>query len=122
MSDYTLVQGSTGLAEGRPFGEDDYLMTHDERITIYDDKCFTNVAPEAGSEEAAIDARIGEYVQQALGRIITAPTAEKCEAELDGALAEMEQLGLSSLISYQNTLFQQNKQKLGLSFAFPGNR
>lgn len=122
VSDYTLVQGSTGLAEGRPFGEDDYLMTHDERITIYDDKCFTNVAPEAGSEEAAIDARIGEYVQQALGRIITAPTAEKCEAELDGALAEMEQLGLSSLISYQNTLFQQNKQKLGLSFAFPGNR
>ena len=56
------------------------------------------------------------------GRIITASSAEQCEAELDAALAEMENLGLSKLISYQNELFQANKAKLGLKFAYPGNR
>ena len=99
-----------------------YLMTHDDRMEIYDDKCFADVAPEAGSDEAAIQARIKEYRLQALGRIITASSAEQCEAELDAALTEMENLGLSKLITYQNKLFQANKAKLGLEFAYPGNR
>ena len=120
-SDYTIIQG-TAPQNGGVWTEDVYLMTHDDRIVIYDDKSFADVAPEAGSDEAAIQARVNEYKQQALGRIITAPTAEECEAELDHALEEMEKLGLSQLIEYQNTLFQQNKQKLGLTFAYPGNK
>lgn len=119
-SDYTIIQG-TMPKDGSVWSEDVYLQTHDDRITIYDDKCFADVAPEAGSDEAAIQARINEYKQQALGRIITAPTAEQCEAELDAALAEMENLGLSQLVEYQNGLFQANKAKLGLEYAFPGN-
>ena len=119
-SDYTIIQG-TMPQDGSVWSEDVYLQTHDDRITIYDDKCFADVAPEAGSDEAAVQARINEYKQQALGRIITAPTAEQCEAELDAALAEMESLGLSQLIEYQNGLFQANKAKLGLVYAFPGN-
>ncbi len=118
-SDYTIIQGTAPKNGG--VWTDEYLMTHDDRIVIYDDKSFADVAPEAGSDEAAILARVNEYKQQALGRIITAPTAEQCEAELDAALAEMEKLGLSQLIDYQNELFQQNKQKLGLTFAYPGN-
>lgn len=120
-SDYTIIQG-TFPKDGGVWTEDVYLQTHDDRITIYDDKCFADVAPEAGSDEAAIQARINEYKQQALGRIITAPTAEQCEAELDAALAEMENLGLSQLIEYQNERFQENKAKLGIEYAFPGNR
>ena len=34
----------------------------------------------------------------------------------------MENLGLSKLITYQNTLFQANKAKLGLTYAYPGNQ
>lgn len=120
-SDYTIIQG-TAPQNGGVWTDDVYLMTHDDRIVVYDDKSFADVAPEAGSDEAAIQARVNEYKQQALGRIITAPTAEQCEAELDHALEEMEKLGLSQLIEYQNTLFQQNKQKLGLTFAYPGNK
>ena len=120
-SDYTIVQGTYPQDEGI-WADDTYLMTHDNRMEIYDDKCFADVAPEAGSDEAAIQARIKEYRLQALGRIITASSAEQCEAELDAALAEMENLGLSKLISYQNELFQANKAKLGLKFAYPGNR
>ena len=120
-SDYTIIQG-TAPQNGGVWTDDVYLMTHDDRIVIYDDKSFADVAPEAGSDEAAIQARVNEYKQQALGRIITAPTAEACEKELDNALAQMEKLGLSQLIEYQNGLFQQNKQKLGLTFAYPGNK
>ena len=120
-SDYTIVQGTYPQGDDI-WSADTYLMTHDERMTLYDDKCFADVAPEAGSDEAAIQARIKEYRQQALGRIITAPSAEQCEAELDAALAEMENLGLSKLITYQNTLFQANKAKLGLTYAYPGNQ
>ena len=120
-NDYTIIQGTYPLDEG-VWSDDTYLMTHDDRIEIYDDKCFADVAPEAGSDEAAIQARIKEYRLQALGRIITASSAEQCEAELDAALAEMENLGLSKLISYQNELFQANKAKLGLKFAYPGNK
>lgn len=119
-SDYTIIQGTYPQGNG-VWDDDIYQMTHDDRIIIYDDKCFGDVAPAAGSDEAAIMARINEYKQQALGRIITAPTAEKCEEELDAALAEMENLGLSQLTEYQNKLFQTNKEKLGLDFAFPGN-
>lgn len=120
-SDYTIIQG-TYPSDGGVWTEDVYQQTHDSRIVIYDDKCFADVAPEAGSDEAAIQARIKEYKQQALGRIITAPTPEQCEAELDAALAEMESLGLSQLVAYQNELFQANKAKLGLDFAYPGNK
>ena len=115
-SDYTIVQGTYPQGDDI-WSADTYLMTHDERMTLYDDKCFADVAPEAG-----IQARIKEYRQQALGRIITASSAEQCEAELDAALAEMENLGLSKLITYQNTLFQANKAKLGLTYAYPGNQ
>lgn len=120
-SDYTIVQGTYPQGDDI-WSADTYLMTHDSRMELYDDKCFADVAPEAGSDEAAIQARIKEYRQQALGRIITAPSAEQCEAELDAALAEMENLGLSRLIAYQNEFFQANKAKLGLDFAYPGNR
>lgn len=119
-SDYTIIQGTLSLDDS-VWAQDVYNQTHDDNIIIYDDKCFGDVAPEAGSDEAAIQARIKEYRTQALGRIITAPTAEQCEAELDAALAEMESLGLSKLVAYQNELFQKNKAKLGLEFAFPGN-
>lgn len=119
-SDYTIIQGTLSLDDS-VWAQDVYNQTHDDNIIIYDDKCFGDVAPEAGSDEAAIQARIKEYRTQALGRIITAPTPEQCEAELDAALAEMESLGLSKLVAYQNELFQKNKAKLGLEFAFPGN-
>lgn len=120
-SDYTIIQG-TYPDDGGVWTQDVYNQTHDGRIVIYDDKCFADVAPEAGSDEAAIQARINEYKKQALGKIITAATPEQCEAELDAALAEMENLGLSQLIEYQNKFFQENKKKLGLDFAYPGNK
>ncbi|MDY2654024.1 MAG: extracellular solute-binding protein [Eisenbergiella porci] len=120
-SDYTIIQG-TYPADGGVWTDDVYQQTHDNRIVIYDDKCFANVAPVGGSDEAAIQARIKEYRTQALGKIITASTPEQCEAELDAALVEMENLGLGKLVAYQNELFQKNKEKLGLAFAFPGNQ
>ena len=119
-SDYTIIQGTYPF-DGGTWSDDVYLQTHDDRIVIYDDKCFSDVAPEAGSDEAAMQARIMEYKTQALGKIITAKSQEACEKELENALAEMENLGLSKLDEYKNVRFQENKAKLGIQYAFPGN-
>lgn len=122
LTDYTFIQGTFNLDEEKVWGEDITARTRDPQVLIYDDKCFTDVAPEGGSEEAAILARINEYKTQALGRVITASSAEKCESLYKEALAEMDKLGLKQLEEYQNTLFQENKAKLGLKFAHPFNQ
>lgn len=56
-SDYTIIQGTYPEDSGA-FTEDVYNRTHDDSILIYDDKCFSDTAPDSGSEEAAIMARI----------------------------------------------------------------
>lgn len=122
LTDYTFIQGAFDFEDDKVWGEDVKARTRDPQVTIYDDKCFANVAPEGGSEEAAILARINEYKTQALGRVITASSAEQCETLYKEALAEMDKLGLTQLEAYQNTLFQQNKAKLGLKFAHPFNQ
>lgn len=119
--DYTIIQGTRPRDDGSVWAEDTYLQTHDNRITIYDDKTFSDVAPKAGSKEAAIAARIDEYKTHAVGKIVTASTAEKAEKELNTMLAEMDKLGLKELDKYKDKRFQANKKKLGIKFAFPGN-
>lgn len=120
-SDYTIIQGTYPEDSGA-FTEDVYNRTHDDSILIYDDKCFSDTAPDSGSEEAAIMARIQEYRTQSLSKIITAPTSEQCEAELDNMLKELDNLGMQQLNDYKNTRFQENKEKLGVKFVFPGNK
>lgn len=122
LTDYTFIQGGFDFDDDKVWGEDINARTRDPQVLIYDDKCFTDVAPAAGSEEGAIFARINEYKTQALGRVITASSAEQCEALYKEALAEMDKLGLKQLEEYQNTLFQANKVKLGLEFAHPFNQ
>lgn len=120
-SDYTIIQG-TYPDDGGVWTEDVYNRTHDDTITIFDDKCFSDTAPDSGSDEAASFARIYGYRTQALSKVITAPTAEQCEVELDNMLKELDNLGMQQLNAYRNTRFQENKAKLGLKFAYPGNK
>ncbi len=120
VGDYTFIQG-TWPDDGTVFSQDCEKKTHDDSMVIYDDKCFSGTAPEAGTDEAAINARIEEYMKQAVGRIVTAKDADACNEEMDKTLAEIEKLGLSKLVEYQNGIFQQNKEKAGIKFVYPGN-
>lgn len=121
LGDYTVVQGTFPEAK-TIFDEDSYTKTHDNQIMIYDDKPFSATVPEAGSEEAAIQSRVKEYMQGAVAKIVTAKTADDCRIEYETALTNLDNLGLGKLESYQNERFQENKKRLGLQFAHPSNR
>ncbi|QTH43151.1 hypothetical protein J4772_01355 [Cohnella sp. LGH] len=121
MMDYSVIQG-TFPEPKTVFDLDTVARTRDAQVEIYDDKPFAATAPIGGSEEAAIQSRVQEYVKQALGRIVTAGSTEECEKQYNAMMTELDNLGLQKLETYQDTKFQENKQKLGLTFAHPFNR
>lgn len=88
----------------------------------YDDKIFSNVIPEGGSDLAAISAQIEDYWSQQAAQIIMAPSAEEAEKLYNDAIAQMDQMGMKELDEYRNERFQKNKEKMGVKFAWPRNQ
>lgn len=121
MMDYSVVQGTFPKPK-TVFDFDTVARTRDDKVEIYDDKAFAATAPIGGSEEAAIQSRVQEYVKQAIGRVVTADSPEECEKQYNAMMTELDNLGLQKLETYQDTKFQENKKKLGLTFAHPFNR
>jgi len=121
VMDYSVIQGTFPEPQ-TVFDFDTVARTRDDKVEIYDDKAFASTAPVGGSEEAAIESRVKEYVKQAIGRVITSKSPEECEKQYNAMLSELDNLGLGKLEAYKDTKFQENKKKLGLTFAHPFNR
>lgn len=88
----------------------------------YDDKIFSDVAPEGGTDLAAISAQIDEYWGQQVAQIIMAPTAEQAESLYEEGIAQMDEMGMKDLDAYRNERFQENKKRMGVEFAWPRNK
>lgn len=88
----------------------------------YDDKIFSNVIPEGGSDLAAVSAQIEDYWSQQSAQIIMAPSAEEAEKLYNDAITQMDQMGMKELDEYRNERFQKNKEKMGVKFAWPRNQ
>lgn len=117
LRDWTLYQGKA-VPEPAPWDDG---RTSDDKIIIYDDKPFSAINPEGGTELASIQAKIEQYKLTELVNVIKAKTREASREALKNMLEEMNKLGLGELTEYQNTRFQENKTKLGLTFANPLN-
>lgn len=89
---------------------------------IFDDKIFTDTAPESGSDLAAIAAQINAYWGQQFPMIVMASTPEEAEKIYNDTIAQMDVMGMEELDAYQNERFHANKEKMGLTFAWPRNR
>lgn len=89
---------------------------------IFDDKIFTDVAPEAGTDLAAIAAQINAYWGQQFPLIVMADTQEEAEKIYRDTIAQMDVMGMKDLDEYQNGRFQANKEKMGLKYAWPRNQ
>lgn len=89
---------------------------------IFDDKIFTDVAPEAGTDLAAIAAQINAYWGQQFPLIVMADTQEEAEKIYRDTIAQMDVMGMKDLDEYQNRRFQANKEKMGLKYAWPRNQ
>lgn len=89
---------------------------------IFDDKIFTDTAPEAGSDLAAISAQIDAYWGQQFPMIVMAATPEEATRIYNETIAQMDTMGMEELDTYKNERFQANKEKMGLRFAWPRNQ
>lgn len=89
---------------------------------IFDGKIFTDVAPEAGSDLAAISAQLNAYWGQQFPMIVMAKTPEEATQLYNDTIAQMDIMGMADLDAYQNERFQENKKKMGLDFAWPRNQ
>lgn len=99
--------------------KDRIAMERDVTVNVYDDKCFSQVKPLAGTDLAGIDAQVTDHWKTAEPQMIMASSAEECERLYNEALNQLEALGFSQLMEYQNERFQENKAKLGYEFAWP---
>lgn len=89
------------------------------RDLTWDNRAFTNIDPEGGSEEAGINAQAETYWYAALVDIIMADSPAACEAAYREALDYVESIGYDRVISVMNAGFQENKDRLGLDLAWP---
>ncbi len=119
--DHTAVVGNTTAYTDTVFGRDDEISATHNDFTVYDGKAFHKVIPPTGTAEASTYVKIMEFKEQALGRMVTAASEEACIAEYNSMIEQLDALGLAELETYQDGLFQENKEKLGLEFANPSN-
>ncbi len=117
MIDWSIIQKYQAVPED-PLDEDELKMNKDPDVNIIDDKCFTNVNPEANSDLAGIKTKIDNYWQQAEPEIIMAESEEECIRKFEEAIARMDSMGMKELDAYQNERFHENKDNLGLDRAW----
>lgn len=89
---------------------------------FYDDKIFTDVRPDAGSELAALQAQIDAYWQQQFPLIVMANTPEQAKALYEEGIKQADDLGMQDLDVFKNERFKKNKEKMNVEFAWPRNQ
>lgn len=88
---------------------------------IYDDKIFTDVNPEGGSDLAAVAAQIRAYWGPQFAEIVLADSAAEAREIYYATIEEMDKMGMEKLDDFKNEKFQKNKAKMGVEFAWPRN-
>ena len=117
--DYTIIQKYENLNVENELEKDRINMERDKDASLYDDKCFSDINPMAGTDLAAIKAAIDEYWKSAEPQIIMASDEAECEKLYNQAVEQMYSMGYEELYESQNEKFHKNKEKLGIEFAWP---
>jgi putative aldouronate transport system substrate-binding protein len=88
---------------------------------IFDDKIFTSVTPESGTDLAAVNVQLSEYWNQQFPLMVMASTVQEATQIYNDTIAQMDSMGMKDLDTYQNERFHANKEKMGVTFAWPRN-
>lgn len=118
LVDYTINQKYENLNIDNAL-EKERIKFERSGVNIYDDKCFSDVEPIAGTDEAALAAQIKSYWDSVEPTMIMAPSKDECDAIYHTALSKIDNMGMKKLEAYRNKRFQENKKKLGLKYAWP---
>jgi putative aldouronate transport system substrate-binding protein len=101
------------------YERDHYKQEHDRSITLYDNKAFTLVMPDDGTDLSVTKVRVDDYWNQQEPKMIMAKSGAECERIYREALAQADALGMKELDDYQNSRFKENKKKLGVLRIWP---
>lgn len=122
LEDWTIIQKYWPKEETTNEIEADIQRAEaDTTVQMYDDKCFSGLNPDAGTDLAATLTIINEEWNQAIPQMIMAGSHEECEAIWKQSLEVIDGLGYPEVEAYQQEQFAANKARLGLEFAYPGN-
>lgn len=85
----------------------------------FDFDAFRNLGPFGGTDEAGIQAQINVFWEEQLPLMVLADSEAEAIEIYEAAVDRMVALGLEQVVAAQNENFQNNKDKLGLEFAWP---
>ena len=88
----------------------------------FDELAIWNTRPTANTDEAVIETSVNEIWSMYVPQIITATSQAEATRIYDQAIAELDAAGIEDLIAFRDTLFQKNKDKLGIDFYYPSNK
>lgn len=88
-------------------------------VAMCDSKAFSSVEPEAGTELERIRIKLQDYKDKVLPSIIMAKSAEECADLYDEYMEILDSIGMIEYDLYRNERFQENKKKLGITYAWP---
>lgn len=121
--DWTIIQKYwPKTPSSNPVEADIELSEIEPDVPMYDNKCFIGLDPEGGTDLAAVNTIIQDYWGQAVPTMVMAPSAEECEAVWKASLEQIDSMGFQMVQDYRNEQFAANKARLGIEFAYPGNR
>jgi len=118
--DYKIIQKFTGLDPDALYYDIDlYYQERDTTLAICDNKAFTFVNPDDGTELAVAKIRIDDYWNRTWPSMIMARNADECIRMYHEAIAQADSMGMKNLDAYQNGQFLNNKKRLGVTRVWP---
>lgn len=120
--DYTIIQKYWPKVEGNRLERDTLLAEMESSEILYDDKCFTGLDPLSNTDLAATQTVLESYWAQSVARMVLASDEDACRALYKEACAYLAQNGFAELCDYRNERLQANKERMGIRYAYPGNR
>ncbi len=86
---------------------------------VYNDTAFQNLGPFGSTDETAIAAEIGVYMEEQIPRMVLAESEAEMRAIYQETIEQMQDMGIEQVREAQNEVFQQNKAKMDIEFAWP---
>ncbi len=86
---------------------------------VYDDTAFQNLGPFGATDESAMAAEIGVYMEEQLPRMVLAESEAEMREAYEETLDTLQDMGIEQVRDVQNEQFQKNKDRIGIDYAWP---
>jgi putative aldouronate transport system substrate-binding protein len=123
--DWTIIEKYQGWEPDAPYYDNDHYNANHEMVyldgslTMYDNKAFTFVLPDDGTDLSIMRVRVEDYWEQQEPKMIMASSAAECSRIYQESITRADEIGMKDVDTFQNTKFQDNKKRLGYTRLWP---